>query len=150
MTRPRGSANDKEKRFVLVIGGGQSGLAAGYYLKQAGIPYLICRRNSAVSLGNGQPATIAIRSRSNNINGPRGVRLKTIKTINAYTVVKSKRRRDWYPTSVDSGMRIRASLEEKLAKILACAKTRPCGEKLMPDLTVCKCNWHGHKSGVGQ
>lgn len=48
MTRIRGSANDKEKRFVLVIGGGQSGLAAGYYLKQAGIPYLILEKNARV------------------------------------------------------------------------------------------------------
>ena len=44
ITRARGSANDKKKRFVLVIGGGQSGLAAGYYLKQAGIPYLILEK----------------------------------------------------------------------------------------------------------
>lgn len=48
ITRARGSENDKKKRFVLVIGGGQSGLAAGYYLKQAGIPYLILEKNARV------------------------------------------------------------------------------------------------------
>ena len=48
MNRARGGADDKNKRFVLVVGGGQSGLAAGYYLKQAGIPYLILEKNARV------------------------------------------------------------------------------------------------------
>ena len=76
--------------------------------------------------------------------------LKTVKTINAYTVVKSNHRSDWHSTAGKSaGVRIRDSLEKKSAKILARVKAKPRGEKPMP-LTVCECNQHGPKTGVEQ
>lgn len=77
--------------------------------------------------------------------------LKTVKTINAYTVVKSNHRSDWHSNAVKpAGVRIRASLEKKSAKFLARVKAKPRGEKPMPDLTVCECNQHGPKTGVEQ
>jgi len=107
--------------------------------------------NSPGSFGNGERETIVTRSRSKNINGPYGVSLKTVKTINAYTVVKSNHRSDWHSTAVQpAGVRIRALLEKKSAKISDRAKTKPCGEKLMPDLTVCEWNQHGLALGVEQ
>lgn len=110
-----------------------------------------CWRNSPGSFGNGEPETIVTRSRSNNTNGPCGVSLKIVKTINAYTVVKSNHRSDWHSTAGKSaGIRILASLEKKSAKILARVKAKPRGEKPMPDLTVCECNQHGPKIGVEQ
>ena len=37
-----------ERTKVLVVGGGQAGLAAGYYLKRAAIPFLILDASSRV------------------------------------------------------------------------------------------------------
>lgn len=51
ITGERSCLNGAEQQFVLVIGGGQAGLAAGYYLKQEGIPYLIVEK--AARIGDG-------------------------------------------------------------------------------------------------
>lgn len=48
MTKSQDRTSENDRHFVLVIGGGQSGLATGYYLKQAGIPYLILEKNDRV------------------------------------------------------------------------------------------------------
>lgn len=41
-------SNEDKQPFVLVVGGGQAGLAAGYYLKQAGIPYVVAEKSARI------------------------------------------------------------------------------------------------------
>lgn len=44
----RSRSHDDKQPLILVVGAGQAGLAAGYYLKQAGIPYLVVEKSLRV------------------------------------------------------------------------------------------------------